>query len=128
MCTVYMLYLRLCLTLFIHVACFLEFFHCCVSLCCVFYNIHSRCLFDLEYLLGLFFISVSLVLLKTYHHFVCLISSGSVHYCFFVVSLCVVLNMILTNSAYIKAIFSCNYQVYKSLQVFYNPNPRVEMV
>ena len=30
------LYSGLCLTSFIHVVCFLEFFHCCVSLCCVF--------------------------------------------------------------------------------------------
>ena len=36
---VWFTYARLCLTFFIQVVCFLEFFHCCVSLCCVEYDL-----------------------------------------------------------------------------------------
>ena len=87
----YYLYPCLCLTFLIRVVCFLEFFPCCVSLCCVFYNIFIPvvCLIS-----SIRFIGVPLVLViniisrkpcTLFIHVVCLISSSTVRYCLFIV-------------------------------------------
>ena len=95
-------------TLFIHVVClissFVVVFYCCVSLVVLNDNT-MKPLSPIITSFTLFIFTTSSVWS----------SLSGVHYCFFIVSLfCVVLNMIfLTNTAY-KAIFSCNYHIYKS--------------
>ena len=58
------------------------------------------------YISSIFFIGVSVLVniprkpYTLFNYVVCLISSSNVHYCFFIVSLCVALNMNLTITAY----------------------------